>query len=133
LILRTYRETARQVSLLRQLHGHDGGQFATYRAFDQALDNGSDKGEFIIPPMSMLLKNLYKNKDGGAFKGTFVTDANGLDVAYCYWTIEQPCDPYSRMNVSFSTGSSAGHDRDNGIRLNSRPCRLMESISHLVA
>ncbi len=139
-VLVTFNEAARQVTSLRNWHGHDGGNFANDTALYNALKNGTYNGEWFIPTRDLLCgkdlagnkvrgDNLYDHRDTGDLKGTFTT-ASGSANAHWYWSCTEPRGNSSDVwAVRFSDGDDDWSGKDIH-RLSCRPCRV--EVSHLI-
>jgi hypothetical protein len=123
-ILLTFNKAVRHVAGLRNWNGHDGSRLESDDAIYEAVRAGryADLEKWFIPTKDILTENVYKNKDTGAFKGTFTT-ASGSDLANWYWSSSE-----LRENPSFvydfrlSDGNVHWGHKDNG-SLSCRPLR----------
>ena len=133
-LLMKFNNAVKHVAGLRNYHGHDGGNFANEKAVLEAVRNNPEAlAKWFIPTMELLHgktsggdkiqpANLYKSRNTGAFKDSFITKS-GSDIALWYWSLtEHPDDPSLVYDVAFTVGGD-GWDRKDHYALSSRVVR----------
>jgi len=136
-LILTFNNAAKEVGKLRNRHGHDGLYLENDTALDEALKNGSYRGQWIIPPRELLhgkdvdgnsvaVENLLTNKDKGAFAGTFtLTDTSGSDgCPDWYWSLTEHREDRGYVWGVRLSGGNDGRNHKDGGRLACRPVRL---------
>lgn len=135
----TYTDTVDRIAELKNWHGFDGGTYAHDRALYEALQNGSYKGEWVIPTLDLLCGlntkgdqivqpyNLYRHIETGAFKGTFKKQpVAGSGIADWYWSCtESHSNPATVWNFRFWNGHRDCNEK-NVLMLSCRPVRFVE-------
>ncbi len=93
-----YKQMVAAVAELKEWHGHDGLYCKSDVDLYKCLDDGTYAGQWVIPPKELLdgrnveggivqLDNMFKNKNIGAFKDSFMQVA--IDPLYSpdwYWS-----------------------------------------------
>jgi hypothetical protein len=127
--LLTFEEAAAEVAALKNWHGHKGYKIADNQTLHAMLESGVYEGGWIIPPREILggfdyagravwKESLFKNKDDGAFAGTFATHGIRPEHAPFYWSCTGDRDGYN-WTVCFTNGFPAGYDK----KLSKNYCR----------
>ncbi len=110
----TYDEALQNAAVLKDWYGHDGRAFANDVALYEALNSGVYNGEWFIPPYELLsgetkdekrlpCDGLYRNRDIGLFKGSFV--AGEFNIGSWYMSCSEV---FKSRNIKVFDFSGAG-------------------------
>lgn len=140
----TYSEAVKGISLLRNWHGYNGGNYRNENELFQAMRSRRYKGEWVIPPREFLdgkngagdivrsFYNFSDLRDDGAFKNTFEKAAAFSDQKKhvypdCYWssTLQPQLEEEGLQFVAIHNGYT-GWDRPQSTIMNRcRPVRFV--------
>jgi hypothetical protein len=134
----TYNDAVKAVGQLRNWHGHDGWMIENDTALYKVLESGDGIGKWFIPPRELLCgkdvdgnvvrgEHLYKLRNEGDFKGTFVPTTKGdssTDYPSYYWSCSELRDYHTHVWATRLPAGGVDWDHKDLLRFSSRPCRV---------